>query len=89
MLNSPGTGLERAGLPRSTSIIEKLTNVTYASGDQEDDARLVLSIVEKTQEQDISPEIKSAKKTNSSKKRRERKHNRPEKFGLDSPSIDL
>ena len=41
MLNSPATGLERVGLPRSTSIIEKLTNVTYQSVDQEDDAKLV------------------------------------------------
>ena len=29
------TGLERAGLPRSTSIIEKLTNMTYTTGECE------------------------------------------------------
>ena len=38
MLISPGTGVERVGL---ISMIEKLTNATYTSGDRDEDASLV------------------------------------------------
>lgn len=41
MLASPGSGLERVGLKKSTSIIEKLTNFTYPSMEREEDAALV------------------------------------------------
>ena len=41
ILTTPGTGLERVGLKKSTSIIEKLTIFTYNSTEREDDATLV------------------------------------------------
>mmetsp|Transcript_5227 Transcript_5227/g.6402 ORF Transcript_5227/g.6402 Transcript_5227/m.6402 type:complete len:112 (+) Transcript_5227:1481-1816(+) len=53
MLSSPGTGLERVGLKRNTSIIEKLTNLTYSTVGREDDTRLINCLA--SQEQDISP----------------------------------
>ena len=47
ILASPGTGLERVGLKRNTSIIEKLTNLTYNSLEREDDRKL-LNYIENT-----------------------------------------
>ena len=57
MLSSPGTGLERVGLVRNTSIIEKLTNLTYNTLEQEDDAKLFNCLEPYSEEQDISPAI--------------------------------
>ena len=62
ILTTPGTGLERVGLKKSTSIIEKLTIFTYNSTEQEDDATILKTMANKEanedqdQEQDISPE---------------------------------
>jgi len=44
-ISSPGTGLERVGLKRNTSIIEKLTNLTYATDERKDDAQLLNCLV--------------------------------------------
>ena len=62
ILTTPGTGLERVGLKKSTSIIEKLTMYTYNSTEQEDDATILKTMTSKEtgedqdQGQDISPE---------------------------------
>ena len=41
MLNSPGAGLDCVGMKRNTSIIEKMTNLTYSSVERDHDANLV------------------------------------------------
>ena len=38
---SASTGLDRVGLKRNTSIIEKLTNLTYTTMEREEDAQLI------------------------------------------------
>ena len=86
MLISPGTGVERVGL---ISIIEKLTNATYISGDRDEDASLVQYMVERpAEEQDISPEVKAVEKTPTTKKKRLRKR-KGDKAACDSPSIEF
>ena len=68
LLISPGAGVERVGL---ISIIEKLTNVTYTSGDRDEDASLVHYMAERpVEEQDISPEDKAMEKSPTIKKKR-------------------
>lgn len=74
-LHSPGTGLERVGLKRNTSIIEKMTNLTYATSERDDDDKLINYLAASHQEQDISPDTSmgchpGAEKTNSPTKRK-------------------
>lgn len=55
-----GTGLLNASPKRQTSIIEKLTNLTYSTMEMEDDATIVECLAAQTlQEQDISPGVKT------------------------------
>ncbi len=41
MLNSPDAGLDRVGMKRNTSIIEKMTNLTYSTVERDNDTSLV------------------------------------------------
>ena len=68
ILNSPEIGIGRVGLKRNTSIIEKLTNMTYNTTEREDDAAIVQSLADRAQ--DISPNAANQDKGSSAKKRR-------------------
>ena len=52
---SASTGLDRVGLKRNTSIIEKLTNLTYTTMEREEDAQLIDCLAQSQPNQDISP----------------------------------
>lgn len=96
MLSSPDTELERVGLKRNTSIIEKLTNITYSTVERENDAILVDCLAEREKlEQDISPQLGKGKASPSKRRKAARKKQNVSVSVNDgetesaSPSIDL